>query len=1031
MRNNLLQIAFLSLLFLIFNGSHAGRLIQPDNFKPAFPESPPFLQEESHWVDSVMEGLSLEDQISQMIMIWAYSNQGPEHERSVVRQISRYKVGGILFFQGDPLKQARLTNLYQETSEVPLIIAMDGENGLGMRLQHTLTYPPMMTLGAIADNHLIYSMGSDIAMQFRRLGVQLNFAPVADINNNPANPVIGTRSFGEDRRNVSDKVVAFMKGMQDQRLLVAAKHFPGHGDTGTDSHRTLPVIPYGMDRLDSLELYPFQEAIDRGLTGIMVAHLQVPAIDPRENRPTTLSQPAITSLLKERMDFKGLVITDALNMKGISTFFEPGIREVEAVKAGNDMLLMPSDVGETIRAVKRAVRKGEIPEEQIRQSCRKIIQAKYWAGLSDLVPVKADSLLEDLNRPSYGRLYRELVENSLVLVKNSNGLIPLSGLDRTRIATVTITPDMDGGLGAWSDLYLEGNHYVLSPSADHGSFTEVLEELERYNTVIVNILHTGSRASNGYGISDETVRFVEALDPAADLILNVAGLPYALTRFSELKHVNAIILSQDDDPLYQQRAIQAIFGGCSFSGRIPVSAGKLAVTGTGISTGPPTRLGYAYPEDVGLNADTLGEIDGLVERAIRSKAIPGCQVLVAREGKVVWQKAYGYHTYRKRQPVRLTDLYDLASVTKITSTTAALMRLRDEGKFSEDSLLGDYDPVPDSCNKAGLLIADVLSHQSGLEAWIPFYYNTLEPLDTSQSLISRRLSYTYPFKLAEGTYANRNIEYREGAYESSYSPGYPYQVAENLYMRRELKDSVFKWIYDSNLKTREYRYSGLGFFMFQQIIESLSDTALYPYVWYNFYAPLGATTLGYLPLSRFPEERIVPTENDLFFRRQLLRGYVHDMGAAMLGGVSGNAGLFSCANDLAKMMQMYLNGGWYGDRRYIQASTLARYTSCYNPDEKMNRRGLGFDRPVTEIPDEGPACNSASPLSYGHTGFTGTLVWVDPAYDLVYIFLSNRVHPNQGNYRLIDMNTRTAIQQVIYNAIEDKQTDSSNETVAY
>jgi len=1031
MRKNFLQITFLLFTFLIFSGSRLGGF-RMQEFEPAFPQQPPFLLEESQWVDSVLEELSLEEQIAQMIMIWAYSNKGPEHERSVLRQISRYKVGGILFFQGEPMEQARLTNRFQKASQTPLIIAIDGENGLGMRLEHTLTYPSMMTLGAISDPNLIYRMGSDIGQQCRRLGVQMNFCPVADINNNPSNPVIGTRSFGEERQNVADKVVAYMGGMQDQRLLVAAKHFPGHGDTGTDSHRSLPVIPHSLERLDSIELYPFLEAIQKGLTGIMVAHLQVPALDPRENRATTLSRPAITGLLKEKMDFRGLIVTDALNMKGLSNYFEPGIREVEAVKAGNDILLMPSDVGDAIQAVKRAVRDGEIPEEQIRESCRKILQAKYWTGLAEWKPVETEGLLEDLNDPAYERLQRSLAEHALTLVRNRNNLIPLSHLENIKIATVTITPGNEKGLGEVTDLYLEGDHFVLSPDDNRESFAEVRTALGRYNTVVINILHTGTRSSNGYGISDETVRFVEGLEPTASLILNLAGYPYALTRFSRLDHVDAIILSWDDAPLYQNKAMQGIFGGVTLSGRTPVSAGKVARAGTGINTGPPGRLGYADPRDVGLNPDTLQRMDRIIREAIRAKAMPGCQVLVAKNGKVVWHKAYGYHTYRNRREVRLTDLYDLASITKMTATTASLMRLRDQGKFHEDSLLGAYDPVPGNSDKAGLRIGDVLSHQSGMEAWIPFYYHTLEPLDTSQCLISHRLSYTYPFKLAAGTYANRNVQYTEGAYSDSYTPETPLQVADGLYMSASLKDSIFKWIYDSPLHNREYLYSGLGFYLFHQIIESVTDTALYPYVWYNFYAPMGANTLGFNPLSRFPKDRIVPTENDLFYRRQLLQGYVHDPGAAMLGGVSGNAGLFSSANDLAKMMQMFLNGGWYGDRRFISDSTLDRYTACYNPDERVNRRGLGFDRPVVGISDEGPVCISASSLSYGHTGFTGTIAWADPACDLVYIFLSNRVHPNQGNNKLINMNVRTAVQQVIYDALEEPQTSTiADETITH
>lgn len=1019
MRYNLLQIAFLSLLFLVINGSHEGQFRLSEVDLPELRQLPPYMQEDTRWADSITALLSLEDQIAQMIMIWGYSNQGPEHEKSVLRQISRYRVGGILFFQGEPAEQVRLTNRYQDASEVPLLIAMDGENGPGMRLGNTMTYPSMMSLGAVSDNRLIYSMGQDIATQFRRLGVQMNFAPVADINNNPFNPVIGTRSFGEQRENVSDKVVAYMQGMQEERLLVAAKHFPGHGDTGSDSHQSLPVIPYGMDRLDSLEFFPFRQAIDRGLTGIMVAHLQVPALDPRENRPTTLSRPAITELLREQMGFNGLIITDALNMKGISEFYDAGEQEVEAVRAGNDILLMPADVGTTIQAVKRAVKNGEITKEQIRQSCRKILLAKHWAGLSDRRPVRTSGLLEDLNLPEYKQHYRELVEHTLTLVRNRGDLLPISGLEHIRLATVTIAGEKGSFVGEITDHYIGGDHYLLSRDDNRQAYDEVIRKLNRYNTIVVNVWNTSTRASRGYGISNETIRLVERLDTTAALVLNVAGVPYALSRFPRLDHLDAIMVSYEDDPLYQQKAMQAIFGGISLSGRLPVSAGKVAKAGTGVFTGPPVRLGYAEPEDVGMDSDTLQLMEGIIRRAIRDRAMPGCQLLVARKGKVVWNRAYGYHTYRKRREVRSDDLYDLASVTKVAATTAALMRLRDQGKFHEDSLLGSCLPVPEDCDKAGLRIGDILSHQAGLQPWIPFHYRTIEPLDTSQRLISNRFSYNYPFKLGPGAYANRNIRYVDGFYASSYAPEFPYQAAEHLFVSREIRDSILEWICKSPLLSKEYRYSDLGFFLFQQVIEAKTDTALYPFVWYNFYAPMGASTLGYNPLSRFPAERIVPTENDLFYRKQLLQGYVQDAGAALLGGVSGNAGLFGCANDLAKLMQMYLNGGWYGNRRFIEASTLQKYTSCYNPNESVNRRGLGFDRPVVNEPEAGPACDSASPHSFGHSGYTGTLVWVDPEQELLFIFLSNRVHPNQGNYKLIEKNTRTAIQQVVYDAILD------------
>lgn len=1016
--HKLLQTLILTLLILVYS------IVKPEvqGFQlfneTELPLDPPFLSEGATWADSLMSEMNLEERIAQMIMVWGYSNMGPAHEKAVLRQVKRQKVGGILFFQGEPLEQARLTNLYQKASDIPLLVAIDGENGLGMRLQNTITYPATMILGGITDNQLIYRLGADMGTQLRRLGVHMNLAPVADINNNPANPVIGSRSFGEDRYNVTSKVVAMMNGMQDQRVLVAAKHFPGHGDTDTDSHRALPVITHKRDRLDSLELFPFRQAIGRGLTGVMVAHLQVPELDSRMNRATTISRPAITGLLKEEMGFRGLIITDALNMKGLSSNFEPGIVEVEAVKAGNDILLMPADVDKAISEIKKAVRQGSISEEDINASCRKILQAKYWTGAHRRENIEMESLLEDLNDPAYQTLYRELAEHSLILAINRDEAVPISELERTTLASVTISRDGKAVVSRICDNYLEGDHFTLASEADFSILDDLMRKLDRYNTVIVNVLNTNRRASRKYGISDKTLYFLNQIDPSARLIVNVAGIPYALSRFATLQHLDALILSHKDDPLYQELVQQAIFGGASFSGRLPVSVRSFLAAGTGDDSGPAQRLGYASPLDVGLHPDTLLLTEQIINLALRKKAMPGCQVLVAQKGKVVWHRSYGYHTYRKKQAVREDDIYDLASITKIASVTAALMRLHDQGLFHEDSLMGAYECIPDSSNKAGLLVADVLAHQSGMVSWIPFYYETLEPLDTSQSLISSRFSRTHPLKIGEGLYFNRHVKYVDGAYQKFYSPEYPYQVADDLYMRADWKDTIYRRSYDSELNSREYRYSGLGFYMFQQIIETTTDTMLYPYVWHNFYNPLGAHTLGYKPLSRFPRERIVPTENDMYFRRQLLQGHVHDMGAAMLGGISGNAGLFGSANDLAKMMQMFLNGGSYGKRRYIEQSTLELYTSCYNCEEE-NHRGFGFNKPVYWEEDAGPACNSASASSYGHSGFTGTLAWVDPEYELIYIFLSNRVHPDMGNNKLIDLNVRTEVQQVVYDALMD------------
>ncbi|MCF8227221.1 MAG: serine hydrolase [Bacteroidales bacterium] len=977
--------------------------------------SPPFIKADSARVDSLMQLMSLEEKIGQMIMVPGYSNRGEDHIESIEKAIRKHHIGGVIFFKGDPGSQAAMINRLQAYSEMPLLIAMDAEWGLGMRLENTISYPRQMMLGALQDDQLVYELGQHIAMQLKDLGVYMNFAPVADINNNPDNPVINTRSFGEDRKNVSRKVNAYFRGMQDQGILVTAKHFPGHGDTDTDSHLALPVIRYDRSRLDSIELYPFKKAINEGITGIMVAHLNVPSIDAADNIPTSLSGKAINELLLKELNFKGLVVTDALKMKGVSDYFKSGDLEVEAVKAGADILLMPENVGKAISHIKREIRRGSISEQRIDHSCRKILLAKSWVGLDTLPEVDMNNLDERLHSRKYLDLQHRIAKQAITLVKDPGQILPIMDLTSMRLATINIGVDGSTDFTAFLDKYRTGHHYYFSDTSEFPADSLFEKELLQYNTLIVSLYYTRSFGNN-FGIPEGVSEFVNSLQFTGDLVVNLFGYPYSLGELGPLENADAIMVSYTDELLNQQYAAQGIFGGISLKGRLPVSVGHVFPAGTGADTKGEIRLQYGCPETVGMNFDTLKKIDQIIRYAIREKAMPGCQVLVARNGNVIWEKSYGYHTYRNRQPVRNTDLYDLASITKIAATIPALMRLMDQGRFSIDSVLGDYMAELDTSEKAGLQIRDILTHQAGFEPWIPFYTSTIETLDTSQALFSNNFSYTYPYKIGPAAYANRNIVHKDSVYDVKYSEDYPLQVAKDLYLRADYRDSIYLHILRSPLGEKQYKYSDLGYYYFYRIIEEITDTLLYPYSWYNFYGSLGAETLGFLPLNRFDAKRIVPTENDLIFRHQLVRGYVHDPGAAMLGGICGHAGLFSSANDLAKMMQMFLNRGEYGGKRYIDSATIAEFTRCQFCDFE-NRRALGFDRPITEEEDAGPACNSASELSYGHSGFTGTITWMDPKYDLLYVFLSNRVHPDQYNNRLISMDVRTDIQQVIYDAM--------------
>lgn len=1007
-----LFIAFL----LVLNVNQSGFSALND-YKTAVQSEPAFLSADTLWVDSVLNSLNLEEKIAQLIMIPAYSYMGEEHIKSIRQLIQKYNIGGIIFMKGSPVRQAQMTSHFQSIAKTPIMVAMDAEWGLGMRLDSVITYPWQMMLGAIQDESLIYQMGFDIGTQLRRLGVHINFAPVVDINNNPDNPVINSRSFGEDRENVARKALMYSQGLEDAGVIATLKHFPGHGDTDVDSHYSLPVIKHNKERLDSLELFPFEYGIRKGAQAIMSAHLNVLNLDSTQNLASSLSSKVIKDLLLNIMDFKGLVFTDALNMKAVSNFYKPGEQEILAFNAGNDILLMPVDAQKAILSIKKEIKRGRISEEELDKRCRKVLLAKLWLGLNQEAEVKQDSLIEDLNSPFYLSEKQKIIHSAFTLLKNDGNVIPLKNLENYKIASLAIGSGEEDDFSKTLKLYTSVDNYYLSKESFSLFKDTVLQKVKDYNTLIVSIQNTSRWPSGNYGVYPELIKFLEELDFVGNLVVSLFGNPYSLGGLKTIDNLDALLLAYEDTPEAKELAAQSIFGAYDINGKLPVSVGDMFPLNSGIDKAGSGRLSYGIPEEVNMDSKAFLSIDSIMDEALAMKAIPGGQILVARKGKVVFNKAYGYQGYMNKRKLLTTDLFDLASITKIVATLPALMKLEGEGLFSVESTLGEQLQLPDSCNKSDLLIKDILTHQSGLIAWIPFYYKTIEPLDTSENLLSNNFSYKYPYKIGSSAYANRNIVYKDNVFDTEFSFEYPIKLGQDLYLRADYRDTIFNNIYNSELLEKKYRYSDLGYYLFKEIIEEKTGSSLYPYVFNNFYAKLGAETLGYLPLNRFSSERIVPTENDLIFRRQLLRGYVHDPGAAMLGGVAGHAGVFSNANDLAKIMQMYLNGGEYGGRTFLDKDVLEKYTQRVYQDNG-NRRALGFDKPEPDEDKSGPTCESASLSSYGHSGFTGTIAWVDPEYDLIYIFLSNRIHPNQYNLKLISENTRTRIQQVIYDAIE-------------
>ena len=992
---SLIIIPLLAILsFHISTGETGGVNQEQHQVKKVLPDNPYNGELATQWVDSVFGSLSEVDRIAQLFMVAAYSNKNQEHVDEITELIKKYKIGGLIFFQGGPIRQAILTNKYQSLAETPLLVSIDAEWGLAMRLDSTVKYSRQMMLGAIQDDALIYQMGADIAEQCKRLGIHVNLAPVIDVNNNPKNPVINSRSFGEDKYNVARKGIAYMKGMQDNNILANAKHFPGHGDTDVDSHKGLPVIKHSKYRLDNLELYPFKALIKEGIGSMMVAHLSIPTLDSTPNLASTLSKPIVTGLLEEELGFKGLIFTDALNMKGVSAYYKPGEVDVKALIAGNDVMLFSQDVPTAIKKFRKAISRGEITQKEIDERCKKILQAKYWCGLDKDPIIELENLYEDLNQYKYPALNRKLVENSITLLTNKNDLIPLKSLDTFRIASLAIGVDQFNQFQKTMDKYAVIEHFNIKNDASENDRDWMIQQLDSFDVVIVGLHGMSQSPGRKFGIKPETVELISALRERPNkLILSVFGNPYSLGALYGIDNGEGLLMCYQDNDLIQDVAAQAIFGGVTVSGKLPVSASTVFELGNGMDIKESIRFKYASPEAIGLKTEDLERIDAIVAEGISKKAFPGCQVLVAKEGVVVYNKVFGHHTYKEKRAVKEDDLYDLASITKIASTTMTLMRMMDEYGLSLDQNLCDYIPeLVDTTEYQNLNFRLMLAHHSGLASWIPFYV---------QTLIKGMPRYD--------------------VYSMAKSEMYPQRVADKLYINKDYEDEIYKRILATSLrKKRIYRYSDLGYYFFKKIIEKEVKMPVNEYVQETFYKPLGLTTMGFLPRNRFELDRIVPTEYDMSFRKQLIHGDVHDPGAAMMGGVGGHAGLFANANDLAKIMQLLINEGEYGGSRFLSRESIKEFTRCQfcDVDSIENRRGAGFDKPVRDGVG-GPTCQCISYDSFGHSGFTGTLAWADPDEKIVYIFLSNRIYPNADNRKLIKMGTRTKIMQAIYDAVNN------------
>lgn len=940
----------------------------------------PLPTRETVWVDSVMHVLSLEEKIGQLFMVPAYSNQEPEHAERIEHLIKNHTIGGVIFFQGGPVRQARLTNRYQQISKVPLLVAMDAEWGLAMRLDSLDVLPKAMMMGALASDSLVKQLGFETGKTLKRLGVHVNFAPVADVNNNLHNPVINIRSFGENKNKVTAYSLAYYKGLKKAGVLACAKHFPGHGDTDADSHLTLPTVTASKERLDTLELYPFNELFKAGIPTAMVAHLNVPAYGTSDTIPSTLDYAVVTGLLREKMKFNGLIFTDALGMKGVAEKYPAGVSELMAIQAGNDVLLCSDSIELAVSSIKEAILKGTLSPGRIEQSCRRILVAKFQAGLNKKTEISEKNLLGDLNNNQLKLVNQRITENAITLLKNEKSVIPVQRLDTSRVYVLSI-----GTNETRTEFQESVNRYTPATFLTADTLPQIIDKIpdNRHNLIVLG-LHYSTLIRNGNYDFPITAAELDLLCAKGKVIIAAFGNPYALHGL-DCSNIYSVIACYDNRAVTQDMCGQLIFGGIPARGKLPVSVNETFIAGSGIIQPKTTRFKFTTPEDVGAKPEYIIRADSIAMEGIRDGAYPGCQVLAAKNGKVFYYKSFGSHKYDGKQPVQNTDLYDLASVTKIAATTLSVMKLTDEKKFSLDDKLGKHlKEELDSSAYSNTVIRKMLAHQAGFVDWIPFFMTIV-----------------------------RNGNYDKKVFRTQPEMGFRTQVAENLYILDTYEDSIIKTIKKTRLTgIYKYKYSDLGFYLLKRVVYKKTGKPLPQYAKESFYDKLGLRTAGYNPRDRFPLNRITPTENDSTFRKQLVHGFVHDQGAALLGGVGGHAGLFADMLDVAVIFQMLMNYGEYGGERYIQSSTIKEWTSCqFCP---KNRRGAAFDRPTGN--NKGPSCAQVSMESFGHTGFTGITAWADPKTGIVYIFLSNRSYPDAYNPKIITSGIRTRIQSAFYHA---------------
>ncbi|HMK38431.1 MAG TPA: glycoside hydrolase family 3 N-terminal domain-containing protein [Bacteroidota bacterium] len=921
-------------------------------------------------VDTLLASMTLDEKVSQMVMVRAsghYFSTDSELFERLERLVSVRRVGGIIMAQGDVYSEAVLLNRLQSMSRIPLLVAADFERGIAMRVRRGTRFPDAMALGATRNAEYAYRMGKTVALEARAIGIHQNYAPVADVNDNPLNPVINTRAFGDDPMLVRTMVGAFIRGTIDGGCIATAKHFPGHGDSGTDSHLDLPVIDLSRARLDSVELASFRAAVEAGVQSVMIGHLAVPALDSL-GLPASLSAPMVSGLLRNEIGFRGLIVTDGLEMRALTRGFTPDTVAVLAVRAGADVLLVPPDPDLAVNAILGAIRKGEITEERVNESVRRMLALKHQIGLDRRRTVDIESIASRIGTRPNRHLAREIARDAVTLLKNRNALLPLPPDGPMHIVALLAadveddrtdvdrpgSPAASEPVGTYFSQLLRrrspGTEILrLSPESDARETGDALARIRRADVAILCLFVRVRTASGKIDLPEYLRAFAaRASETSTPLVVLAFGNPYIAGNIPDAGSI--MCLYGDDEPV-SEAAAEALFGEIPVHGRLPVSIPGKYPFGSGQDI-PQTQLRRDDPAVAGFDPEDLQRVDGIVTGAIADSAFPGAQLAIVKDGLLVYDRSFGRLTYDPASPpVDDGTMYDLASLTKAIATTSAVMKMADSGKIGLDDPVAKYIPAFGAGEKAAITIRDLLLHRGGFPPFRRLWLECPDPAAVMDTIAATPL--VAP-------------------------PG------------------------DTTI------YSDLGFITLGKIVEKVAGMPLDAFVKKEFFVPLRMRSTMYVPPESL-RARCAPTEADTAWRRSVVQGTVHDENAAFLGGVSGNAGLFSTASDLALYMQMLFNKGLYAGRRYIGEKTVSEFIEKRGPGQE---RWLGWDM---RSPRGSSAGAFFSGASFGHTGFTGTCIWADPTRNLAVIFLTNRVYPTRANQRIARV--RPAVNDAVMRAL--------------